>query len=1117
MDLRNIRQNVFRFLAQSNSSVKIDDCIALIITEILGYINRKNADNYKPWADICFSVKNYNALNKNGLVEKLKVEILKNFTLEKKYELLETKAIYSFNIDYIIFTEKFIEIAKDQTYSLRTNYGEKDYSTATLNITSEPSKTNIDAAKTTTKENYFFCNEEVKLNNLWKTLETEERKKLFPFWKWKISTAEFKSLEEYLIALIKRKGHKKVIVNHAIKLALFYSEWYKIKYTGNDSIIDTSFESISAQSIWKHLSADIRKKYLITINESKINESVRWDDSLKLLGGLPLSYLIKGENNPSRVFARVFNNFRIEKELDLNELDLNNQAMRQSAQKGGSIYEYINELINENYPFAESDKTESPFKEFIAFVGTGLKEFKENKSKKFSIIWQVRQHTDFVNIYPAICVKLKPEQGGEEHLFIHDERLNEWDIQKQLSSFEIVIRLKFSDTDELIEKGGFYFNRCINGKFLCRSALKWQICDNPKNLESIEFVLKSDEFEKAIQREKIPNYIQLWNSSYGEWTNRLINGERSSVLFLNNNVSTKNVDQQLLLKSKEQDYNWAVVNRELEILNNGKPHKLYQKNGTIEVYPQNKDLFKNTIRYNEDGLLSYLEGEITSLVYLVKEPVTFDVSYIDSNGSNKVLINSKDYSVHFKKRDMIGFKHYSTGTSLMQGFVSFKIIYKDIYKETIDCYLLELKADINRVLETKKISFQKINNVVLPKNEFVDDENHLENDTIKIKIGTEDNYLEIPIIRPLDRQNDIFQDRKYINNSDIIPIKFADSFVVRSINSEGVTRKVLSNEIDKFQKLRVTYNNNHGKNDQTGIKGMPEWIKLTTYTKEISRNGDFYFLTKGKNISLESFNGYKFCFLSLIELKVEDLELVYLKKESHNYVGFSISKKVDGIVFQSFKDESITYQETYRPVFVAADQSKINIRTKQENRENRIKEYKQSFDYELALNHFELAIVHNLYYGMFDILLAMEDQPQILAKFHLEYYQHCTVQKQSVNYTALHRFAEEMLFDWMLIPRKIWTEVIKNEEGKKDWVINLFKNKKTSSGVEQYALSQCCEIYWNSKLNSTNQKNKIFMNIKRVKYINCFFIQKPEEKIKVLKKLDETERLYTDLLEILKK
>ena len=56
MDLKNVRQNVFRYLAQFNRSSKLDDCMALIIAEILGYLNKKNADNYKPWADICFQI-----------------------------------------------------------------------------------------------------------------------------------------------------------------------------------------------------------------------------------------------------------------------------------------------------------------------------------------------------------------------------------------------------------------------------------------------------------------------------------------------------------------------------------------------------------------------------------------------------------------------------------------------------------------------------------------------------------------------------------------------------------------------------------------------------------------------------------------------------------------------------------------------------------------------------------------------------------------------------------------------------------------------------------------------------------------------------------------------------
>ena len=123
MELKDIRQNVFRYLAQLNSSAKLDDCIALIIVEILGYINKKNADNYKSWADICFRIKNYNTLNKTGLLEKIKTEILQDFTSEIKRELLETKAIYSFdNIDEAIenLLEKIQSNIFDKALKFRT-------------------------------------------------------------------------------------------------------------------------------------------------------------------------------------------------------------------------------------------------------------------------------------------------------------------------------------------------------------------------------------------------------------------------------------------------------------------------------------------------------------------------------------------------------------------------------------------------------------------------------------------------------------------------------------------------------------------------------------------------------------------------------------------------------------------------------------------------------------------------------------------------------------------------------------------------------------------------------------------------------------------------------------
>ena len=139
------------------------------------------------------------------------------------------KDIYSFDMECIVFTDSFINIAKSQIYSLRTNYGEKDYSITTIKNQRALSK--INTTKEITKKKDSTSNDETELNTFWKILETEARKSLFPFWKWKISTNEFESLEEKLIALINSKGQRFVIKDHSFKLAVYYSEWYT-SYSG---------------------------------------------------------------------------------------------------------------------------------------------------------------------------------------------------------------------------------------------------------------------------------------------------------------------------------------------------------------------------------------------------------------------------------------------------------------------------------------------------------------------------------------------------------------------------------------------------------------------------------------------------------------------------------------------------------------------------------------------------------------------------------------------------------------------------------------------------------------------------------------------------------------------
>jgi hypothetical protein len=122
-----------------------------------------------------------------------------------------------------------------------------------------------------------------------------------------------------------------------------------------------------------------------------------------------------------------------------------------------------------------------------------------------------------------------------------------------------------------------------------------------------------------------------------------------------------------------------------------------------------------------------------------------------------------------------------------------------------------------------------------------------------------------------------------------------------------------------------------------------------------------------------------------------------------------------------------------------------------------------------------------------------------------------------INYKELLRFAEEMLFDWMLIPRKVWIDAIGNRAKveKQKWILTLFKQKNILSGQEIYSLNQCCERYWNSKLNKINNSNILYINIKRVKKLDAFFQLDTNSKINILKTIDKSSDIYKTLLETL--
>ena len=127
MELTTIRQNIFRYIAKQNQIVIIDDCIALIIVEILGYLNIKNSNEFGEWSSICLRVKDFKGLTKEGLLQKIKTEILDKTSIKQKQQLLGNKAIYDFNGNNLRFNDERYVDFKNSPVNLRTNYGDKPY------------------------------------------------------------------------------------------------------------------------------------------------------------------------------------------------------------------------------------------------------------------------------------------------------------------------------------------------------------------------------------------------------------------------------------------------------------------------------------------------------------------------------------------------------------------------------------------------------------------------------------------------------------------------------------------------------------------------------------------------------------------------------------------------------------------------------------------------------------------------------------------------------------------------------------------------------------------------------------------------------------------------------
>lgn len=825
-------------------------------------------------------------------------------------------------------------------------------------------------------------------------------------------------------------------------LSLYIGEFYKREYDGNHNPFKQLVDSPNNQ--FGNYSLLCKK---LNINPYSMTNRAHLF-TLYVGGGLPVHYIAeKLSGTDSNTFIDALS-YLIDPEDDFDIFQgesklerVGNTALRESYTQKHSIFKYIDACKTEK-AWAHDDCTLDDIRRFIENIGDAKKRAIERK--KFRLVFNLwtEYDTDCKKVtdcylYPKI--NFWPEQNGERHYAITENRLIKWGIELSRSSFNLCIK-----EDSRVIKELFY-TRCINGDFIpCVFEKQHEL--EVKGIDDVtsQFLTGSKYFVSIIdpvtkEEKVIPNTIQ---PAFKEGYLRLYTND--------------NNEHQSFWTSEKGRYSFEQAG----IIFDKSRYVPYHKNG-VKIYDLNEELgwayfqssaifedlnkHKCVTFYNTKGQI-YAILQKSCIHQLATNCTAITMDSVQSDGSVRCVINGKDDTAYLVNTKGIEFNVYSCekdielpdkhvqyqqlggqtweeyeGKELKQGLYVFRLTSRG-YSTQVNCYVIAEKATIELDRNNRLIKPSHINLLV-----SMDGLNANNNGNFSVQESDNEKEFKYNIDDKVyfSTYNPCFE--AYIElYGDLLPqdskaiIAYADHYHVTDI--EGGRKYTLDKHPNLYEKLFNKLTNTAKSVNPADIAGkigaQISGYNLHAYTDKITKDvplndGRFYVLSLDDKAEVE-------------EISIETLD--QLKQEI----------QIDSLLFQSLKDQPTPPDNYYAPFFISVNDRQLTHEQKLAARQQKIQGFQdeETFTKEVAFKQFEIACDHHLYFAFSDILLSMAwrkargGRPARfdtgdakfkgnVCRFMKGYIDFCDKKQSKPNIEGLKRFAVEFLFDWSIIRTRI--------------------------------------------------------------------------------------------------
>ncbi|MBD5427330.1 MAG: hypothetical protein HDR38_07270 [Treponema sp.] len=613
-----------------------------------------------------------------------------------------------------------------------------------------------------------------------------------PFvWSLKLTADEFENLRNFI-----DEHH----TSDCYPLVMIYvAEWYKRSYDIN-SRINNVLTWFDAESVWKGSGFRAYNQWVYCSERGK-----EWLYSMYILGGLA-SRLECGHPD-DRLLEQLCRLYHGE-ELTLSAAGGRAIALSQSIEREGSLFYFIQEIINGRFPYAQSDVEDksSPIYGLVKLLRSANRRALRDK---FNCEWIINYADFYETMSRRLRLGLRPERGASgQRQYLSYERLESWGFQNPGEIARIRISLQFSCDGDIIKSADFsnpvltYSNtgNDDNG-FLAWGSKDAAVSDRIPNrfFSSVEVMVQATRVDGSLEMRPVsadadfPEFLQVYRiaNRMSEWSSRQRNGATAVVYNKSCKVvapsDAKVVEKPFYLFSdkdneprESEPYCWTDIDDSVLIRDKfGIEKKLYNRTGGYDLFIRRYD---DVISYGADGMVKHIfRNDSDSEWQDEMLPLLFGLDGLEIRKSTQ---DSETFEIVEPERIYARQKGsvIKDLDSLTEGVTDFIITLqgKERVKKVWYIPYRGESAPIERDFINREIRVFDGTTVSVPN----------ENLIVEVERGDEMDKVIIPVFAPIEG-HEVWIDNKLIeraplNEDLLIPFLNCEYFAVKTIDKKGI-------------------------------------------------------------------------------------------------------------------------------------------------------------------------------------------------------------------------------------------------------------------------------------------------------------------------------------------